>query len=95
MKLQVKPPIYDKLLGIFAVRGPIRPNPIGLTVVKLNSIEENIMHIENVDILDGTPLLDIKPFIPEFDAPNNTKIGWMQNKQKEISNVRIEQQRTK
>ena len=54
--------------GLFATRAPRRPNPIGLSVVQLDKIEDGILHIRNVDILDGTPLLDIKPYVPEFDV---------------------------
>jgi len=53
--------------GLFATRAPKRPNPIGLSVVRLISLKENLLEIENVDILDGTPLLDIKPYVPDFD----------------------------
>jgi tRNA-Thr(GGU) m(6)t(6)A37 methyltransferase TsaA len=65
--------------GVFATRAPNRPNPIGISVVKLSRIEGNVLQVENVDILDGTPLLDIKPFVPEFDAPQVQSIGWLAN----------------
>jgi len=65
--------------GIFATRAPRRPNPIGFSVVKLIGIERNILQVENVDILDGTPLLDIKPYVPEFDHYPADRIGWLQN----------------
>jgi len=55
--------------GLFATRTPRRPNPIGLSLVRLEKIEHNIISIKDVDILDGTPLLDIKPYIPEIDQP--------------------------
>lgn len=64
--------------GLFATRAPKRPNPIGLSIVKLIGIEKNILTIENVDILDGTPLLDIKPYVPAFDQVSDTRIGWLQ-----------------
>ena len=54
--------------GLFATRAPKRPNPIGLSVVQLDKIEDGVLQVQNVDILDGTPLLDIKPYVPEFDA---------------------------
>ena len=63
--------------GVFATRAPKRPNPIGLSVVKLLNIEQNILHIKNVDIVDGTPLLDIKPYVPEFDQPPVERVGWL------------------
>jgi len=64
--------------GLFATRAPKRPNPIGLSVVRLEKITGNILHIVNVDILDGTPLLDIKPYVPEFDAPGKVRTGWLE-----------------
>ncbi len=64
--------------GLFSTRAPRRPNAIGLSVVQLNRIEEGVLHIENVDILDGTPLLDIKPCVPAFDAPANVQVGWLE-----------------
>jgi tRNA-Thr(GGU) m(6)t(6)A37 methyltransferase TsaA len=63
--------------GLFATRAPRRPNPIGLSVVLLERIEGCVLHIRNVDILDGTPLLDIKPYVPEFDAPGEVRTGWL------------------
>jgi tRNA (adenine37-N6)-methyltransferase len=66
--------------GIFATRAPMRPNPIGLSVVRLLKIEKNILYIENVDMLDGTPLLDIKPYIPDFDIHATEKNGWIDSK---------------
>lgn len=64
--------------GVFATRAPRRPNAIGLSVVQLNRVEDGILHIQNVDVLDGTPLLDIKPYIPEFDAPAAAHTGWIE-----------------
>lgn len=78
--LTVKPFMDDEFHGIFAIRGPGRPNSIGLSVVTLDSIEENILHIRDIDIVDGTPLLDIKPYVPQFDARQNVKIGWLEDK---------------
>jgi tRNA-Thr(GGU) m(6)t(6)A37 methyltransferase TsaA len=63
--------------GVFATRAPKRPNPIGLSVVKLLGVECNILHIANADMLDGTPLLDIKPYVPEFDQHPADRIGWL------------------
>ena len=62
--------------GVFATRAPSRPNPIGLSCVRLRSIAGNILTIADVDILDGTPLLDIKPYVPKFDAVPNSRAGW-------------------
>jgi tRNA-Thr(GGU) m(6)t(6)A37 methyltransferase TsaA len=77
-KLVVTPFMDPNPRGVFATRAPKRPNPIGLSIVKLLSIEQNILHIENVDILDGTPLLDIKPYVPEFDQHQADRVGWLE-----------------
>jgi tRNA-Thr(GGU) m(6)t(6)A37 methyltransferase TsaA len=76
-KLLAKPYMDTKERGIFSIRGPSRPNPIGLSIVRLLKIEKNILYIQDVDIVDGTPLLDIKPYIPEFDNRDVQKIGWL------------------
>jgi len=78
--LEVKPFMDDKTHGIFSTRAPIRPNSIGFSVVKLNRIENNILYIENIDVVNGTPLLDIKPFIPDVDSPKVDKLGWLEGK---------------
>ena len=74
--LEVIPFLDDHPKGVFATRAPKRPNPIGLSIVKLIKVEDNILHIEDVDILDNTPLLDIKPYVSEFDALDQTEVGW-------------------
>ena len=74
--LEVTPYLDDQAHGIFATRSPRRPNPIGLSVVRLIAIEEDTLQIEDVDILDGTPLLDLKPYVPTFDARETKRIGW-------------------
>jgi tRNA-Thr(GGU) m(6)t(6)A37 methyltransferase TsaA len=78
--LQVKPFLDDTPRGVFATRAPRRPNSIGLSVVKLNRIDGTTLHISNVDILDGTPLLDIKPYVPNFDGAENIRTGWLEDK---------------
>jgi tRNA-Thr(GGU) m(6)t(6)A37 methyltransferase TsaA len=75
-KLSVVPFLDTVPRGIFATRAPKRPNPIGLSVVSLTGIEAQTLYIENVDILNQTPLLDIKPYIPEFDQPQAFRTGW-------------------
>lgn len=77
-KLVVTPFMDSRPHGVFATRAPKRPNPIGLSIVKLLGIEQDVLHIENVDILDGTPLLDIKPYVPEFDQPQVDRVGWLE-----------------
>ena len=76
--LLVKPFMDHQPRGIFAIRAPSRPNPIGLSVVRLVRIEENMLYIEDLDIVDGTPLLDIKPYVPEFDPRDVEKRGWLE-----------------
>ena len=74
--------------GVFAMRGPSRPNPIGISVVRLVGIEQEILRIRDIDIVDGTPLLDIKPYVPEFDVRDAEKIGWLEKKVHRISKTK-------
>lgn len=76
--LQVTPYLDTKPHGVFATRAPRRPNPIGLSVVRLDRIEDGILHVGNVDMLDGSPLLDIKPYVPQFDGPAQVRTGWLE-----------------
>ncbi len=76
--LKVKPFMDDQMRGVFATRAPSRPNSIGISIVRLVKIEENILHVQDVDIIDGTPLLDIKPYVCEFDPKEVNKIGWLE-----------------
>jgi tRNA-Thr(GGU) m(6)t(6)A37 methyltransferase TsaA len=84
--LRVVPFMDSEPRGLFATRAPKRPNPIGLSVVRLDKIEDGVLHIQNVDILDGTPLLDIKPYVPEFDAEVKVRTGWLEKARKTVSN---------
>jgi tRNA-Thr(GGU) m(6)t(6)A37 methyltransferase TsaA len=77
-ELQVVPFMDDQSRGLFATRAPKRPNPIGLSVVRLDRIEAQVLYVRNVDILDGTPLLDIKPYVPDFDRPQHIRKGWLE-----------------
>ena len=79
VSLLSKPFMDDKPHGIFAIRGPSRPNPIGISIVRLIKVKNNILDIEDIDIIDKTPLLDIKPYVPEFDYRKEIKIGWLTN----------------
>ncbi len=76
-KLIVKPYMDENYHGVFATRAPSRPNPIGLSIVRLMKIDDNILYIKDVDIVDETPLIDIKPLVSEFDFRNVEKIGWL------------------
>ncbi len=75
--LHVMPFMDTQSRGLFATRAPKRPNPIGLSVVELDTIENGVLYIRNVDMLDGTPLLDIKPYVPEFDNQTDVRTGWL------------------
>jgi tRNA-Thr(GGU) m(6)t(6)A37 methyltransferase TsaA len=77
-KLRVRPFLDDHTHGVFSTRAPNRPNPIGISVVKLVRVEKNVLHVEDLDIVDGTPLLDIKPYVPGFDDREASGIGWLQ-----------------
>lgn len=74
--LLVKPFLDDQLRGLFATRYPARPNPIGLSVVRLITRQGPTLEVEGLDMLDGTPLLDIKPYVPDFDIRTDTRTGW-------------------
>jgi tRNA-Thr(GGU) m(6)t(6)A37 methyltransferase TsaA len=77
-------PFLDKVhRGLFATRAPSRPNPIGLSVVRLIGIQGNTLSIQGVDFLNGTPVLDIKPFVGEFDDRSNIRIGWLEDARKQ------------
>lgn len=75
--LHVIPFMDSESRGVFATRAPKRPNPIGLSIVRLDRIVNGVLHIRNVDVLDGTPLLDIKPYVPEFDQQEDVRTGWL------------------
>jgi tRNA-Thr(GGU) m(6)t(6)A37 methyltransferase TsaA len=74
---KVLPPRSRKRRGVFSTRSPHRPNPIGLSVVELESVEGLTLRVRNLDILDGTPVLDIKPYVPFADAISTAKTGWL------------------
>jgi tRNA-Thr(GGU) m(6)t(6)A37 methyltransferase TsaA len=76
--------------GVFATRAPKRPNQIGLSVVKLMKVEMNILHIENIDIIDGTPLLDIKPNFKECSNSEEIRMGWLTEKTNKSYNIKAD-----
>lgn len=84
--LEVVPFMDTRSRGLFATRAPKRPNPIGLSVVRLDRIENCVLHVQNVDMLDGTPLLDIKPYVPEFDSTADVRTGWLEEARKTVGN---------
>lgn len=87
-ELSVTPFLDTNSHGIFATRSPKRPNPIGLSVLKLTGVSGRCVHLENVDILDNTPVLDIKPYVPDFDHWNADRIGWFQGKSPNATGTR-------
>lgn len=75
--LRVEPFLDDVERGLFATRAPRRPNSVGLSVVGIEAVEDRSLTVRGVDVIDGTPLLDLKPFVPEFDAPAGAESGWL------------------
>jgi tRNA-Thr(GGU) m(6)t(6)A37 methyltransferase TsaA len=78
--LLVRPPWDGKIHGVFAVRGANRPNAVGVSIVRLIERKDNILKIAGTDALDGTPLIDIKPYVPRFDQVTDIRIGWLEGK---------------
>jgi len=78
--LMSKPFLDDEKRGVFSIRTPFRPNPIGISILTLLRVEEGIIKVKNVDIFDKTPILDIKPFVPTYDNREPNRIGWLQDK---------------
>ncbi len=89
-KLSVIPFLDTVHRGIFATRSPRRPNAIGISVVELTGIEGNTLHIERIDVLNKTPLLDIKPYIPEFDQPTTVRTGWYEKVAGQVAGKRAD-----
>ncbi len=85
---RVVPFLDDVERGLFATRAPKRPNPVGLSVVELKSVEGAVLRVVNIDVLDGTPLLDIKPYVPNFDAQGPVRTGWLENAAKKATGKR-------
>jgi len=83
--LHVIPFMDSRPRGVFATRAPARPNAIGSSVVRLNRIARGMLYIQNADMLDGTPLLDIKPFVPEFNCRGDIRTGWLEKTGKQVS----------
>ncbi len=90
-QLIVTPFLDKKPHGVFATRAPKRPNPIGLSIVQLISIEENILFLNNVDLLDGTPIIDIKPYVPAFDYQEDVRVGWLTDKDSDVTTKRSDE----
>ncbi|TET90668.1 MAG: tRNA (N6-threonylcarbamoyladenosine(37)-N6)-methyltransferase TrmO [Methanomassiliicoccales archaeon] len=88
VSLEVTPYMDDELHGVFSTRAPTRPNPIGISTVRLVKVEGRELHIRDVDIVDGTPLLDLKPYVPDFDAREREKIGWLEGNVEKLPKTR-------
>lgn len=90
---KVLPPRSTKKRGVFATRSPHRPNPIALSVMELVRVEGTVLHVRGMDLLDGTPVLDIKPYIPWADAIPRSRVGWLEEEQASIDGERPEDPR--
>jgi tRNA-Thr(GGU) m(6)t(6)A37 methyltransferase TsaA len=88
--LVVRPLLDTEPRGVFATRSPRRPNAIGLSTVRLVRVEGRVLHVEDVDVVDGTPLLDIKPYVPAFDYRDGARIGWFEGKVGRVHEVRTD-----
>ncbi|GAB4316539.1 MAG: tRNA (N6-threonylcarbamoyladenosine(37)-N6)-methyltransferase TrmO [Promethearchaeota archaeon] len=89
-ELRVRPFLDSTPRGVFATRSPRRPNPIGISVVKLVDVRENVVYVENLDVLDGTPLLDLKPHVPQAAAPGPVKLGWLERRVNGMKSARAD-----
>lgn len=87
-RLSVVPFLDTTPRGVFATRAPRRPNAIGLSIVGLTGIDGGDLHVANMDIVDGTPLLDIKPYVPGFDAQSDVRCGWLEQAQGDTASRR-------
>ncbi len=88
VELTVVPFLGSEPRGVFATRAPARPNPIGLSIVSLVRVEGRTLYFGNVDILDDTPLLDLKPYVPAFDRPGQARAGWLESLQGNVGEAR-------
>lgn len=79
-RLEVVPFLDDKSHGVFATRSPARPNRMGLSIVRLISVSGGLLQFSGNDMVDGTPILDVKPYVPAFDARATERIGWFANR---------------
>ena len=89
-RMVVTPFLDDRRHGIFATRSPTRPNPIGLSTVRLLEVRGWLLEIEAVDMLDGTPLLDLKPYVPAFDDRPGARVGWFDGRLDRLAEARAD-----
>lgn len=87
-KLEVVPYLDSQARGVFATRSPLRPGRLGMSIVEVLRVEDNVVFLRGVDVLDGTPLLDIKPYIPQFDQRENVRTGWMCKDRADVASAR-------
>jgi tRNA-Thr(GGU) m(6)t(6)A37 methyltransferase TsaA len=90
-RLVVTPFLDREERGVFSTRAPTRPNPIGISIVRLLGIEGSSLQVENIDIVDGTPLLDIKPYIPQFDHHASDRTGWLVESREKVQGKRSDE----
>lgn len=86
--LRPTPFLDDVDRGLFATRAPSRPNPIGLSVVAIESVDGATLTVSGIDVVDGTPLLDVKPFVPRFDQPDDATAGWIDAADRTVTETR-------
>ena len=89
-ELLVTPFMDTTTRGVFATRAPKRPNSIGLSTVRLVKVDRGALHVENVDMIDGTPLLDVKPYVPSFDDQCSVRIGWLERATEDVADKRAD-----
>jgi tRNA (adenine37-N6)-methyltransferase len=87
-RAEVVPFLDTVARGVLATRSPRRPNPIGLSLVELVAVEGGVLHVRGIDLLDGTPVLDVKPYVPLFDARGNARAGWFEHAGPRVHEVR-------
>lgn len=90
-ELEVVPYLDDTVRGVFATRSPRHPNPLGLSVVRLEAVEGATLHVSGIDLLDGTPVLDVKPYVPAFDVFAAERIGWLEQGARRVHEVRADE----
>ena len=93
-KLTVTPFMDTAQRGVFSTRAPSRPNPIGLSLVELVKVEGNRLHVRGLDVLDGTPLLDIKPYVAAFEPNQNNRVGWLESARDRVRITRADKRFT-
>ena len=94
MRLRVVPFLDTRERGVFATRSPLRPNPIGLSLVELLQVDGSTLKVRGIDVLDGTPLLDIKPYVEVFDRVEKSRSGWLTAAQEEVARKRSDRRFT-